>query len=135
MNLTQTRPFAHWAKVFILLVAAVAGGCGQTSKLVNPTVATPPAAYSGKIAFVSGQNDQRKIFVVNADGSNLRQLTDNAPRDDNPRWSHDGKQIAFESYFGGTPKIYLINADGTGLRELKGNGTGDLFPVWSPDGK
>src|SRR5436190_18048545 len=62
---------------------------------------------------VAGNNGRCQVFVMNADGSSVRQLT----RDDlcarSPAWSTDGSGIAFT---GSTPGILFVNADGSGTR-------------------
>ncbi len=72
----------------------------------------------------------RDIFVVNVDGSNLTNLTNNTKSNDwEPSWSPDGSKILFESQR--EPRgIYVMNADGTAARRLAA-GTN---PTWSPDG-
>ncbi len=87
-----------------------------------------------QIAFVSHRTGNQEIYVIHADGSNLRQLTDNRVEDRFPAWSPDGSQIAFESKQGETFEIYVIDADGSNLRRLTDNDTNDNSPQWSPDG-
>ena len=58
------------------------------------------------------------IFLVNADGTNLRQLTTHPDSDTTPTWSPSGTQIAFTSDRTGKPQIYVMNLDGSGLRRL-----------------
>ncbi len=71
-----------------------------------------------------------EIFVVNADGSGLIQLTSNNVNDESPAWSPDGRRIAFAS----NSQIYVMNADGTELRRLTHDNAFDTDPSWSPDG-
>lgn len=87
------------------------------------------------------------LFVMDADGSNVRQLTQLAPfsgtEDHFPTWSPDGRRIAFLRWNGtATPQnasvIYSVRADGGQMRLLRriptrwpGGGT----PDWSPDGR
>jgi Tol biopolymer transport system component len=75
------------------------------------------------------------IFVIRADGTGLRQLTDDIHKDRQPRWSPDGERIAFYSNRTGSYEIWTINPDGSGLRQLTTTPEHDLLePVWSPDG-
>ena len=52
---------------------------------------------------------------MKADGTDIRQLTDNDDVDTDPRWSPDGKSIAFYSYRYDGVEIFVMNADGTGV--------------------
>ena len=71
----------------------------------------------------------RDIYVINADGSGLKQLTPDASNDSDPAWSPNGSEIAY----GRDGAIYVMNADGSGVRALTSRGT-DSHPTWSPDG-
>jgi len=71
------------------------------------------------------------IYVMNADGSQLRNLTRNTVGDRNPVWSPDGRRIAFENNW----QINVMNADGSGQRRLTRNGGRNFAPAWSPDGQ
>jgi TolB protein len=90
-----------------------------------------------KIAFVSMPNGDEDIFVVNTDGSGVRNLTGNPLGEYGPRWSADGQAIAFErfTYFStrvdSNNSVILMNADGSAQRSLASGGG----PVWSPDGR
>ena len=84
-----------------------------------------------KIAFNSYRTGQYEIFIMNADGSNQTQITNNAPGGnsaENPTWSPDGTRIAFDD----SSNIYTMNADGSSkLAVPNAHGTN---PTWSPDG-
>ena len=72
----------------------------------------------------------RRILVVNADGSGLRQVSPDDPaEDDGPTWSPDGTRLIFSR--GGV--LQAIGADGSGLTSL-GNDDAASLPDWSPDG-
>jgi Tol biopolymer transport system component len=80
-----------------------------------------------------------EIMVMNADGSNKRQVTHLNKASFAPYFFPDGKRIIFASN-AADPKgrdfdLYKINVDGTGLERITYNDTFDGFPMFSPDGK
>ena len=85
------------------------------------------------IAFASSRAGARQLFVVNADGSNVQQVTDLDNMGGRSTWSPDGTKLAFYRGPAGDHNIYLIKVDGTGLIQLT-NGGDNLGPSWSPDG-
>jgi Tol biopolymer transport system component len=74
-----------------------------------------------------------QLFLVQANGTGMRPLTDCVAQDEGPAWSPDGTRIAFWSNRGGAFSIWVINADGTGMTKLT-SGRSDSAPAWSPDG-
>lgn len=94
------------------------------------TVSTPRL-----IAFESDRDGNNEIYLMNADGSELKNLTNHLDYDGLPAWSPDGKQLAFMSLRDGNMEIYLMNADGTDQKRLTENPANDYAPTWSPDGK
>jgi TolB protein len=80
-----------------------------------------------------------EIYLMNRDGSNLRQVTHLGGANFAPAWTSDGKRIIFASNAhdpkGRNFDIYLVNLDGTGLEQVTFNDTFDGFPMFSPDGK
>ena len=81
---------------------------------------------------------QLELFVMDRDGSNLRQLTSLGGANFAPSWHPDGKRIIFASNVhdprGRNFDLYLINVDGTRLERITYNETFDGFPMFSPDG-
>ncbi len=77
---------------------------------------------------------QEDIFVSQADGTRLRQLTDDRYFDRYPRWSPDGSTISFYSNRGGSYQLWMINPDGSGLRRLTNDPSEPIYTIWSPDG-
>jgi len=86
-----------------------------------------------KIAFVSHRDGNMEIYVMNADGSNLTNLTNNSAYDYAPCFSPDGTKIAFASELDGNDaEIYVMNADGSNLTRLTNNSAWDGVPSWGP---
>ncbi|MBA3828469.1 MAG: PD40 domain-containing protein [Taibaiella sp.] len=80
-----------------------------------------------------------EVFIANADGSDVHQVTNLGKANWAPAFTPDGKRIVFASdyeYERGFPfNLYLINTDGTGLQRISHDGSFDAFPMFSPDGK
>lgn len=75
------------------------------------------------------------IYVMNADGSNVRRIVDDPEYDVGPQWSPDGRKIVFMTGRNGNFDVYDMNADGTGQRNLTADyDRSDGAPVWSLDG-
>jgi len=83
---------------------------------------------------VEGQTD---IFVVDADGSDLTNLTRHPANDDSPIWSPDGRYIAFVSNRGGAPwlrQLYVMRVDGSDVRLVSDKCVGP-FSWWAVPGE
>ena len=76
------------------------------------------------------------IWVMDARGRALVQLTSNKAGDSVPDWSPDGRRIAFvrrlEPKNESSSEIYVMNADGTGVKRLTHNRVGEGSPAWQP---
>jgi Tol biopolymer transport system component len=98
-------------------------------------------AFRGDLDLAEPSGDE-EIYVMNADGTNVRQLTSNADFDSAPSWSPDGRRILFERAPAGTftpgteaqeKDIYVMRADGTHVRRLTDSPGLDEGPEFSPD--
>jgi Tol biopolymer transport system component len=82
---------------------------------------------------------EKEIFVMNADGTGMTQLTFNTSEERAPAWSPDGSRIAFIGRVGkrggNTFEICVMNADGTNLVQLTDNARFEGTMTWSPDGQ
>jgi Tol biopolymer transport system component len=73
------------------------------------------------------------IMVINADGSNLINLTNSLDiLNVTPRWSPGGQRIVFASDRDGSSEIYVMNADGSSPTRLTNTGVWNMYPDWSP---
>jgi Tol biopolymer transport system component len=79
----------------------------------------------------------QNLFLIHPDGSGLRQLTADGFNNRQPRWSPDGKRLAFYSNRGGKYEIWLVRADGSQLERaaVLPDRPRAVHPVWSPDGR
>ena len=79
-----------------------------------------------------------ELFVMNADGSDNRQITSLGGANFGPTWTPDGSKIIFSSNHENPRSrnfdLYLVNLDGTGLTRLTSHPEFDGFPMFSPDG-
>ena len=99
-----------------------------------------------RILFVSDRDWNSEIYIMDVDGNNPRNLTNNPKTDINPSWSPDKQQIVFQrssnAKGGGKDKkevgnndIYVMDKEGKNLRQLTDHPGDDHYPAWSPDGK
>jgi Tol biopolymer transport system component len=69
---------------------------------------------------------------MDANGGNVRRLTDHLEYDLSPAWSPDGTRIAFASNRDGDSDIYVMDADGGNVQQLTDDPAWDGNTAWSP---
>ena len=108
----------------------------------NSQSSTPAWSPDGsKIAFHSDRGGNFDIYVMDADGSNVKQITDTSGAtlgggdSTRPAWSPDGSKIAYSSNSGGRDwNVLVMDADGSNIKRLADRNSEDFRPEWSPDG-
>jgi len=87
---------------------------------------------AGKIVFVSDRDGNPEIYSMDADGSNVKRLTDSNAKDVEPCWSPDGKRIAWASNRTGDWDIWVMDADGGNQIDITHDKEHqDTNPMWS----
>ena len=121
------------------LFSVLPAGTDQLDLTENARLASwsPDAS---QIAFVSDRDGNSEVYVMNADGSGLVNVSqsdgpDGAPI--GPVWSPDGSQVAFSSFRDGRAQILAVNPDGSGLTTVASPSGSTVSRIdqimWSPD--
>jgi dipeptidyl aminopeptidase/acylaminoacyl peptidase len=105
-------------------------------------VAEPQLSPDGRwIAYTITDTDKpsnkrtTQIYLVSVDGGEPRQLTSDNSSSSSPRWSPDGKGLAFVSARDGSSQIWHLDLATAQVRKISNVSTGADAPVWSPDAK
>lgn len=111
----------------LLLLTGPKGG--KPRRLAAPGTPADPAfsPLGRRIAFTS----RTEIWVMYADGSNVRQVTVGPEPSREPTWSPNGARLAFTTGYKGDRDLYRIGADGNGLKRLTTSSLDDESPAWS----
>ena len=140
------------AQLPVVETTEIPAGAAEASSTPEPTAAstftaspsptpTPLGGGQSQIAFSSKRTGSMQIWVINADGKGLRQVTNARDGACQPAWSPDGLRLAYTSpcfnkreiYDGSS--IYIVDLDGNNVTPLTASPEGDFDPTWSPDGK
>ena len=90
-----------------------------------------PSVSADRLAFAYAQN----IWVVPRAGGDAKRLTSGQGQASNPRFSPDGRWIAFSSEYAGNLDVWVVSADGGEPRRLTWHPAADQVQGWTPDGK
>jgi TolB protein len=125
---------------FALAACVVISGC-KASDVVELSVASYRnyvanwSPQGDRLVFYSDRDGDWELYVIDADGEHLEQLTHNDEFDANPSWSPDGAGILFDARRGERRDIYLLGVDGRAIEQITDTPEDDEQPAWSPDGK
>jgi len=116
----------------LLLTLATTGIAAAATKPSGPTMMLrSPTVSATQIAFAYAQN----IWIVPRAGGEARRLTSFQGQASNPRFSPDGKWIAFSGEYAGNADVYVVSAEGGEPRRLTWHPSPDVVEGWMPDGK
>ncbi|MES2180588.1 MAG: Tol-Pal system beta propeller repeat protein TolB [Pseudomonadota bacterium] len=111
---------------------------GQRTVLANFKGNNSAPAWSpdgNRLAIVLTYSGNSQVYIINADGSGLKQLIKSDAIDTEPTWSRDAKWIYFSSDRGGKPQIYKVSSAGGEPQRVTFEGAYNVSPRLSPDGK
>ncbi|HEY9225232.1 MAG TPA: PDZ domain-containing protein, partial [Gemmatimonadaceae bacterium] len=97
----------------------------QTRMLRTPTVSKT------QIAFAYANN----IWTVDRSGGSARRITSFQGTTENPKFSPDGRLLAFSAQYAGNVDVYVVPAEGGEPKRLTWHPGGDVVQGWTPDGK
>lgn len=96
----------------------------------------PTFSHDGReVLFASSKDGDFEIYVMAADGTNLRRLTESTGRDTRPQFSPDGSLISFVSVRDGNPEVYVMDRNGNQVRRVTNHPERDDYPCWHPNGR
>ena len=105
----------------------------------HPTDSTELRTYRDLLRQKMVRPNKMEIWVMNADGSDQRQITNLGGANFAPFFTPDGRRIIFSSNYKNPRSrnfdLYLVNLDGTGLEQVTTNPDFDGFPQFSRDGR
>lgn len=112
------------------------GGLIIGAALLASAIGKSPVERIGPILFQTNRDGNAEIYAMDANGENIRRLTEHGARDGGPRWSPDGKKVLFSANRQHGFQIYTMDPDGSNVTNISGletvnNGEAD----WSPNGK
>jgi TolB protein len=114
----------------VLALLVLAPGCGGKS----------PSSSSEKIVYQSYSDSNSRpggIYLIGADGKGDTRLSNQPADSAGPKWSPDGRRIAFFALGAKSSSLFLIDSDGKNRRRVLTGAFTDwpAYPAWSPDGK
>ncbi|HIN70633.1 MAG TPA: hypothetical protein EYM91_05180 [Acidobacteria bacterium] len=139
-RLTPMRPerLIRFTSVCLVVLGTACGG-GEPGAPPDTSSATetPTAVPSFHILFQTDRDGGFEVYMMDANGANQTNLTNNAANrynDRHPTSSPDGSAIAFRSDRDGNPDVWVMQVNGTNQQNLTNHPATDLDAAWSPNG-
>ncbi|MCP4726096.1 MAG: hypothetical protein GY863_13720 [bacterium] len=134
----RTKNTIYAAKIIagLLIILFIAGITACSTETISGPGEISIENSTDKIAFVSNrEGNDDEIWLMNIDGSERVNLTDNDKRDLDPAWSPDGSKIAYASMlYDEDFEIHVIDRTTSNIVRLTNHPARDFSPAWSPDG-
>ena len=123
--------------IAVLLITSLPANSAEIARLTNINNSYPyPSPDGGRIVFQSDRTGVTQIYIMKADGTELRVLTDDPLGAETPVFSPDGKHILYAAYVAeGNNDVFMMATDGTGRRRITDGPGYDGHPHFSFDGK
>jgi TolB protein len=137
------RSISFWFRVFAVIWLVQNGATraqdfkplNMIKRVTNVIDSYPMPSLDGeKIIFQSNRSGDWEIYIMNKDGSGIRNLTQSNGPDVTPNWAINGKQIVFASERDNDSEIYIMDADGANQKRLTSTPGDDSHPHFFPDG-
>jgi len=109
---------------------------GRVTTIITGGVNTypVPSPDGRRIAFRKMLDTNSEVFIADADGRNLKNLTDHPAFEGWPAWSPDGTRVAFGANRNSNYQIFVMNTDGSDVKLVANSEGRATAPKWSPDG-
>src|SRR5262249_53536735 len=128
----RKRAAALTARRPCVVVAQREACAHQHRRQPSPPLPRPRPRHATAQGGPSSRRDW-EVYVMNADGTGLQQLTDNRGfADTEPSWSPNGRRILFLSDREGNDDIYVMNADGSDKRNMTRSKADEHDAAWIP---
>jgi Tol biopolymer transport system component len=125
--------------LIFLLTTLFFYSCSKEEEMPNMNKATENPRlnvkfpFKGRIVFQSSMDGDNEIYLLTSKG--LKKLTDNSWDDEYPKWSPDGKRIAFTANPKGNYDLFIMQADGSNIAQVTTSPKDEIEHAWFPDGK
>lgn len=126
-----------------ILIEDISGNKAQSGQTTHCTINSTQADHSPqfspdgtKIVFISDRSGFEELWLADKDCSNIRQITTLKEKGiGSPRWSPDGRSIAFDRYVERQSEVFIIEIESGRLQRLTDRPHSDFLPAWSQDGR
>ena len=128
----ERSPLIFLAEIFLGRSAGNITGERTSGEKASQAFAPAWSPDGKRVAFATNRSGNMEIYVANADGSDVRRLTNSSAADTAPCWSPTGTEIAFTSNRTGVPQLWVMDNEGLNVRRLTTLGNYNDACTWNP---